>query len=41
MYGIDSEQAIDRPILQLFPEADELPALLARARAGERVEYIG
>ncbi|MFT7693921.1 MAG: two-component system cell cycle sensor histidine kinase/response regulator CckA [Candidatus Latescibacterota bacterium] len=41
IYGIDSEQAIDRPILQLFPEADELPALLARASAGERVEYIG
>lgn|GEM_PF-1604793 len=41
IYGIDTEQAIGRSMLQLFPEANELPALLIRARAGERVEYIG
>lgn len=41
IYGIDSGRAIGCSMQQLFSEADELPALLTRVRAGERIEYIG
>ncbi len=41
IYGIDAERAIGHPMAQLFADADELPALLERARGGERIEYIG
>ena len=41
IYGIEAERAIGQYMHKLFAEADELPALLERVRAGERIEYIG
>jgi PAS domain S-box-containing protein len=41
IFGYTAEEAIGQPVTLLFPEdhADEEPAILARIRAGDRVEH--
>src|SRR5215211_264347 len=41
MFGYTADEIIGRPVTDLFPEdhIDEEPAILARIRAGERVEH--
>src|SRR4051812_17378034 len=41
MFGYTAEEAVGRPVTMLFPEEhiNEEPAILARIRAGERVEH--
>ncbi|MFL6337165.1 MAG: PAS domain S-box protein [Pyrinomonadaceae bacterium] len=41
MFGYTAEEAVGRPVTMLFPEdhINEEPAILARIRAGERVEH--